>query len=95
MQYMVMIKKKTYNTDNDWFFYHDSLLAPDSDFDSILSSNCEELGLCEKCYETCDQSKHCHIMRKKVDENGEYYDKLCPILFSDLVSLPFKVEDLV
>ncbi len=95
MQYMVGLKTKTYNKDGDWFYFHDALLAPDSAFDSILSSNCRELGLCEKCWEVCDQDEHCHVMRKKRDENGEYYDKLCPILFCDLVRPAWKPGDLV
>lgn len=92
---MVMLKKKSYNKDNGCFFFYDSLLAPDCEFDSILSSNCEDLGLCEICYKTCDQSEHCHVMREKPIKKGFCYDKLCPILFCDLVKPPFKPEQLV
>ncbi len=95
MQYMVAIKAKSHGKDNNWFYYHDSVLAPNSDFDSIMTTNCDELGLCEKCIEVCDMNRRCHVMRRVVSKDGEYYDKLCPILFCDLVRPPFKVEDLV
>ena len=96
MIYEVILKKPSYNIDNDHYWFQDSLLAPDSDFDSISSESCKELGLCDKCYKVCDQSRKCHIMRKNKDDRGKvFYDKLCPILFCDLVKPPFKPADLI
>ncbi len=96
MQYAVTLKKRTYEQDNDHYWFRDSLLAPNSEFDSISSAICEESGLCEKCYEICDQSSHCHILRLTKDDYGyEVWDKLCPILFCDIVKPPFQVKDIV
>lgn len=88
MQYMAGLKKKSYSKDNEWFDFQDSLLAPDSDFDFMLAENCDARGLCDKC--NCNSIGH--IMRK-IGKNT--YDKLCPILFIDMVNPPFKIGDLV
>ena len=85
MQYMVMIKQKS-------GYFHDSLLAENKEFDSIMADNCEEIGLCETCAQACDMNQRCHILRR-IRKNT--WDKLCPILFCDAVKPPFKPEDLL
>lgn len=85
MHYMVMLKKG-----GDYFY--DSLLAPNSAFDGMASDLCDESGLCEKCYEVCDQSSKCHVMRQV---GPHAWDKLCPILFCDAVKPNWKPKDLL
>lgn len=85
MHYMVLLA-------STGAYFNDSLLAPNSEFDGLLSELCEEVGLCEKCYETCNQSQKCHVMRQ-IDKNT--WDKLCPILFHDAVKPKWKLKDLM
>ncbi len=72
--------------------FEDSLLAPNSDFDGMLSELCEESGLCEKCYEICNMNRRCHVMRKI---GPTTWDKLCPVLFHDAVKPKWKLRDLI
>ena len=85
MHYMVYIKQRK-------GIFHDSLLAENSEFDSMLASNCDELGLCKVCAEGCDIHSRCHILRQ-IGPNT--WDKLCPILFCDAVKPPFEPKDLI
>jgi hypothetical protein len=88
MHYMVALKAKSYEQDNEWFYFRDSLLAAESDFKLLECSVCEELGLCRHC--PCDH--YCHIL---MDIGGGTYKKLCLVLFVDLVRPPFRIDDII
>jgi hypothetical protein len=57
----------------------------------------EELGLCKNCHDTAYK---CHVMQpyREMDYGGEKpvtaYRKLCPVLFHDAFSPPWKIKEL-
>jgi len=56
-------------------------------FDLLLANTIDDLGLCKNCEFDC----HCHILRKIARGT---WDKLCSVLFHDLVKPPWKLEEL-
>ena len=70
-------------------------LIPDRVFDLMEVRVVDELGLCENC--SLDTS--CHVMRliEKPHPSPEqdWFDKLCPVLFHDVVKPRWKLEKLL
>lgn len=82
MEYWVYLNRR-----GKVFQFKDRILKSVYDFDLLLADLADELGLCKDCPFDCV----CHVLRK-INENT--WDKLCSVLFHDLIKPPWKLEEL-
>jgi hypothetical protein len=98
MQYTIGLKTKTYHQNGEWYYLTEALLPgiiPNHVFDMMECPFVEnELDLCRLCDV---QSTRCHIeLERRVGRSKRILrQKLCPILFHDVVKPKWKLDDIV
>lgn len=89
MRYMVHLWR-----DDDLVIFEEALLPgfiPDAVVDMMRCERVErDLKLCR--HVGCQQAYHCHVLLATKDPHT--YEKLCPVLFHDVVKPEWKVEEL-
>jgi hypothetical protein len=88
MHYEIMLRDKK----GEPYYYEDYILPgifPESTFEAMHCEVAESLGLCEKCDV---QGARCHVLVHVVEYE---FQKLCPILFHDVVKPRWQIAEIV
>jgi hypothetical protein len=90
MQYAVWLHKG-----DDLIWFEESLLPgfiPDHVIDMMRCERVErDLKLCH--HVKCEQAYHCHVLMR-VEGDDHTFDKLCPVLFHDIVKPDWELSEL-
>lgn len=88
MQYGIALKAKSYEEDNEWYWFNDSFLPgfriPERVLPLLMAEWADDRGFCPDC----NMDTHCHPI------NAKGY-KYCTILFHDAIRPKWKLKDVV